>query len=63
LPIGPGKNISLIAQILQVTSADGVSKPLNEPMVISIPPHLFIVVKDDVEITKEEPVLVLSDLS
>jgi hypothetical protein len=56
LPIVPGINLPIVAQVLKITGANSVSEKRNQLLVHRLTPKFFIIVKGDVEIPKDDPV-------
>jgi hypothetical protein len=60
LSVCSSKDVSTKTQILQIAINDSVSKEVNDVGVHSMPPPpLFLIVKNDVKIPKNEPLLIL----
>jgi hypothetical protein len=60
LSISPSKGIALVSQVLQVTVIDGVLEAGSEILLQRVPPSFFIIIENYIEITKKEPVRVIS---
>jgi hypothetical protein len=59
LSVSPSINVTTEAQVLQITIIDSVSKEVNDVRVHSITPPLLLIIKDNIKISKNEPLLVL----